>query len=68
MNINIPNHIEQKIEGLARAAGLSREDFLRHIISEKLEDMEDLALAMDRMNASGTKLSHDDARKMLLGE
>ena len=68
MNVNFPNHIEQKIEGLAKAAGLSREDFLRNMISEKLEDMEDIALAMERMNASGAKLSHEDARALLFGK
>lgn len=68
MNITIPGHIEQKLEGFAKAAGLSREDFLRHIISEKLEDMEDLALVMERMKTSGAKVSHEDARAMLFGE
>lgn len=68
VHINLPESAKAQAAFLAKMAGMSPEDFMRHAILEKIEDLKDLEIALQRLDNPVPMLSHEEARKVIFGE
>jgi predicted DNA-binding protein len=55
--IQIPDELESLIELGARRTGESRDVFLREAVRSRLEEIEDIALATERLKNPGKRIS-----------
>lgn len=69
LTVRLPKELEERLEAMARKAGLTKTALARRAILERLEDMEDYDLAArayEEFKASGEKaLSAETMRAML---
>ncbi|MEN6305248.1 MAG: ribbon-helix-helix protein, CopG family [Armatimonadia bacterium] len=49
VNFTLPLELLAQADELARRAGVSRSEYLRHLIEQALEDADDIAVAKERL-------------------
>lgn len=63
--IQIPDELAHEIEHHARAAGHDTATFIREALIAQLEDLEDVQLAMERLNQPQPSLSLEEVKRNL---
>jgi RHH-type rel operon transcriptional repressor/antitoxin RelB len=63
--IEVSEELAQQIDTGAHRAGETRDVFLREAVLTRLEDMEDLAIAQQRLNNPGERISFDQVKRDL---
>ena len=63
--IQIPDDLAEQIEQAAKLAGETRDVFLREAVLARLEDMEDIAIATERLKNPGKRLTLEQVKKDL---
>jgi RHH-type rel operon transcriptional repressor/antitoxin RelB len=63
--IEIPDELASQIEHAAQRAGQSNTAFLREAVLSRLEDLEDIAIATERINNPGERISLEQLKKDL---
>ncbi len=63
--VQIPDEIAQQYEHFARTTGSSPDKMMRQALIEKLEDLEDIQLAEERIAAGLTPVSMEEMVKNL---
>jgi RHH-type transcriptional regulator, rel operon repressor / antitoxin RelB len=63
--IQISDELAAQIEQSAQRAGESSADFIREAVLSRLEDMEDIALATERLKNPGETISLEELKKSL---
>ncbi len=63
--LRLPKDIEERLDALAKATGRTKSYFARQAILEKLEDMEDVALAEERLKNLGETLTWEEVKARL---
>ena len=63
--IQIPDELAEQIEQAARFAGETRDVFLREAVQSRLDDLEDIAIATDRLKNPGKRLTLEQVKKDL---
>jgi RHH-type rel operon transcriptional repressor/antitoxin RelB len=63
--IQIPDELAEQIEQAARRAGETRDVFLRQAVLSRLEDLEDIAIATERLKNPGKRLTLEQVKKDL---
>jgi len=56
VNIQIPDELASQMEKGAQSAGETRDAFLREAILSRLEDLEDIAIATERLKNPGRRI------------
>jgi RHH-type rel operon transcriptional repressor/antitoxin RelB len=57
--------MEKRLERLAKRTGRTKSYYMRKALEEMIEDFEDVAAAMERLENPGKRVSMDDMRKRL---
>jgi predicted DNA-binding protein len=57
--------IEQRLTELAKSRGVSQSDFARELIEASIEDLDDVQMAVGRLESRRTALTAEQARKAL---
>jgi predicted DNA-binding protein len=55
--LHLPREIEERLKAEAKKAGRTKSSFAREVILEKLEDLEDYAIAVERLQTMGKTFS-----------
>jgi len=63
--LRLPADIEERLEAVARKTGRTKSSFAREAILEKLEDMEDYAIAVERLQTMGKTLTWEEVKAEL---
>jgi RHH-type transcriptional regulator, rel operon repressor / antitoxin RelB len=63
--IQIPDELASRIEQAAQRAGESSDHFLRQAVLSRLEDLEDIAIATERLNNPEETISLEELKKNL---
>lgn len=63
--LRLPPEIEERLEAIAKKTGRTKSSFAREAILEKLEDMEDYAVAVERLQTMGKTLSWEEVKAEL---
>lgn len=63
--IQVPDDLAQQIEQGAQRAGESHEVFLREAVLSRLDDLEDIAIATERLRTPAETISFEDLKKNL---
>jgi predicted DNA-binding protein len=63
--IQIPDELAEQIEQAAQRAGETRDDFLREAVQSRLDDLEDIAVAADRLKNPGKRLTLEQVKRDL---
>jgi len=63
--IQIPDELASQIEQGARSAGESSDDFLRQAVLSRLEDLQDIAVATERLKNPGRRIPLDEVARRL---
>lgn len=63
--VQIPDEIAHQYEDRARAAGCDTDTFIREALIAKLEDMEDVEIAMERLQNPQPTLSLGEVKRNL---
>jgi predicted DNA-binding protein len=63
--IEIPDELASRIEHAAQRAGQSRVAFLSKAVSSYTEDLEDIAIATERINNPGKRIPFAQVKKNL---
>ena len=63
--IRLPAEIEQRIADLAASTGRTKTFYVREIIMEHLDELEDKYLAMDRLEKPAKRWTLDDMERGL---
>jgi RHH-type transcriptional regulator, rel operon repressor / antitoxin RelB len=63
--IEITDELAHKIQQGAELTGESSNDFLREAVLSRLEDLDDIAIATDRINNPGQRLSFNQVKANL---
>lgn len=65
ISIRVDDDIKRRLSRIAKMAGVSQADILREAFYEKLEDLEDLQAAKERMVKPFRSVSNDQVWKEL---
>ena len=63
--IHIPDELAGQIEQGAQRTGETSDAFLREAVLSRLEDLEDIAIATERLKNPGKRLSFEQVKKNL---
>ncbi len=63
--IEIPAELEAEYQYFAKQNGKTRDDLVRQALLSYLEDLEDVAVATERLNDSGETISLEELKKNL---
>jgi predicted DNA-binding protein len=63
--IQIPDELARQIEQAAQRAGETKDVFLREAVQSRLDDLEDAAIAEERLKSPGKRLSLEQVKKNL---
>lgn len=58
--LRLPADIEERLEAVAKKTGRTKSSFAREAILEKLEEMEDYAVAVERVRTMGKTLAWEE--------
>ena len=65
ISIELDPETERRLAELAKQAGKSEADFARELIEQELEDLEDIAIAEERLENIGRVYTVEEARREL---
>jgi predicted DNA-binding protein len=63
--IQLPDEIVRRYEDLSRAAGCDTDVYIREALLEKLDDVEDIEIAIERLKNPGRIIPFDEVKKNL---
>ena len=63
--IQIPDELAEQIEQAAQRAGETRDVFLREAVQSRLDDLEDIAIAAERLKNVGRRLTLEQVKRDL---
>jgi len=63
--VQLPDEIVRRFEDLSRAAGCETDVYIREALIEKLEDVEDIEIALERLKNPGRLISLEEVAKNL---
>lgn len=63
--LRLPPEIEARLDAIAKQNGRTKSAFAREAILEKLEDMEDYAIAVERLQTMGERIDWEDVKAEL---
>jgi predicted DNA-binding protein len=63
--IQIPDELAEQIDQAAQRAGETRDVFLREAVQSRLDDLEDIAIAAERLKSPGKRLPLEQVKKDL---
>jgi len=63
--IQIPDELAEQIEQAAQRAGETRDVFLREAVQSRLDDLEDIAAAAERLKNPGKRLTLEQVKRDL---
>ncbi|MES2204005.1 MAG: TraY domain-containing protein [Pseudomonadota bacterium] len=63
--IRLPNEIEKRLDVLAQKTGRTKTYYVREAILEQLDDLEDIYLALDRLEKPAKRWSLEEMEKEL---
>jgi RHH-type rel operon transcriptional repressor/antitoxin RelB len=66
--LRLPPEIERRLDELARRTGRTKSYFAREAIIRHLEDMEDMAVAEERLREAGESLSWEEVKARLFDD
>jgi RHH-type transcriptional regulator, rel operon repressor / antitoxin RelB len=66
--LRLPPEIERRLDELARRTGRTKSYFAREAIIRHLEDMEDMAIAEERLREAGESLSWEEVKARLFDD
>lgn len=66
--LRLPPDIEARLERLAKETGRTKSYYAREAILEKIEDMEDYYLALERIKDPGGTVSWDEVKSRVFGD
>ena len=64
--VRLQKELHQRLSSLATRTGRSKSFYLKQALARYLEDMEDLYLAVDRIENPGEGVSMEEAKRILL--
>ena len=65
IEIEVPDELASRYDELARSAGQSADEFIRETLIEHLEDLQDMAVARERLASPGRSISLKELKKNL---
>jgi RHH-type rel operon transcriptional repressor/antitoxin RelB len=65
LSVPLPPEVEEKLAALAKSRGQSKSDFARQLIEESIEDLDDIEMAVGRLENRQPALTSEQARKAL---
>jgi predicted DNA-binding protein len=65
LSVSLPAAIEQRLIELAKSRGLSESEFARELIQASIEDLDDVHVAVSRLEQRQPALNAEQARKAL---
>lgn len=66
--LRLPPDIEARLERLAKKTGRTKSYYAREAILEKIEDMEDYYLALERIKDPGGTVSWEEVKSRVFGD
>lgn len=63
--LRLPAEIEARLDAIAKQTGRTKSSLAREAILEKLEDMEDYAIAVERLQTMGERIDWEDVKAEL---
>lgn len=66
--LRLPPDIEARLERLAKKTGRTKSYYAREAILEKIEDMEDYYLALERIKDPGGTVSWEEVKARAFGD
>lgn len=60
LDVDLPPEVDKLLEAMARKTGQTKSEFAAAAILEKIEDMEDVAIAEERVRTMGKTLSWEE--------
>ena len=63
--IQIPDELAQQIQQAAQRAGETQDVFLREAVQSRLDDLEDVAVATERLQTPGRRLTLNQVKNNL---
>lgn len=63
--VRLQKELYQRLSSLATRTGRSKSFYVKQALARYLEDMEDLYLAVDRIENPGERVSMEEAKKIL---
>lgn len=64
--VRLQKELNQRLSSLATRTGRSKSFYVKQALARYLEDMEDLYLAVDRIENPGERISMEEAKRILL--
>lgn len=68
LNLHLPADIERRLDELAKKAGRTKSYYARQAILEKLEDLEDIYLAEERLAKPGRRIPFEEVMAECAGD
>ncbi|WP_421759418.1 type II toxin-antitoxin system RelB family antitoxin [Devosia sp.] len=65
LTVRLPPEIEARLDAIAKQTCRTKSAFAREAILEKLEDMEDYAIAVERLQTMGKRIDWEDVKAEL---
>jgi RHH-type rel operon transcriptional repressor/antitoxin RelB len=65
LGVRLDTKMEKRLERLAKRTGRTKSYYMRKALEEMIEDFEDVAAAMERLENPGKRVSMEDMRKRL---
>jgi predicted DNA-binding protein len=65
LSVSLPAEIEQRLAELAKSRGLSEGELAREFIEASIDDLDDIQLAVNRLENRQPALTAEQARKAL---
>jgi len=63
--IRLPEEIDQRLTALAKRTGRTKTFYARQAILKHIEDMEDIYIALERLENPGRRLTMEEAEREL---
>jgi RHH-type transcriptional regulator, rel operon repressor / antitoxin RelB len=63
--VRLQKELHQRLSSLATRTGRSKSFYVKQALARYLEDMEDLYLAIDRIENPGERVSMEEAKRIL---
>jgi predicted DNA-binding protein len=65
LSISLPAAVEQRLSELARSRGVSESELARELIETRIEDLDDIEMAAERLTRRQPALTAEQARRAL---
>ena len=65
LSVSLPAAVEQRLSELAKSRGLSESELARELIEASIEDLDDIAMAVELLKHGQSALISQEARKAL---